>query len=197
MKNNALLALHTEVQRAVEWWNKRRFGNLPPVMIGFYPQTPRGQRLGHYLPECWIKGKHKSAEIVLYADLCLAAGPKEVLLTVVHELVHHWQRMKGGKLGKKVGHNKEWHRKAGEVGLVTKGPKGFTEAGPLFEKDAKAFHFKIDKIVFRSVPRRARQVGKMKKWVCAGECNGSVRSGKAEIYLICGVCGDVLEPDEG
>lgn len=57
-QKNGMLALHEEVQRSFAWWNKKRFGGkLPPIVVGFYPQTPRGKRLGHYLPECWKKGK--------------------------------------------------------------------------------------------------------------------------------------------
>lgn len=195
-QQNALLALHSEVQRSIQWWNHKRFGDkLPPVMVGFYPQTPRGRRLGHYLPGCWIKGKLKSAEIVLYADLCLAAGPKEVLLTVAHELVHHWQEI-NGKPGRPPRHNREWHEKAQSIGLVTEGMKGYTTPGPVFEEDAKAFGFKLDAIVFRSVPTKDRQKGKMRKWTCPSECNGSIRSGKSEVYLTCGICEEPLEPAE-
>lgn len=193
-QQNPLLALHTEVQRSIEWWNTKRFGGkLPPVMVGFYPQTPRGRRLGHYLPECWVKGAHKSAEIVLYADLCLASGPKEVLLTVAHELVHHWQHIHG-KPGRPPRHTREWHEKAQAIGLVTEGPKGYTTPGPVFEADAKEFGFKLDAIVFRSVPLRARQKGKMRKWTCSQDCNGSIRSGKSEIYVRCNVCLEDLRP---
>lgn len=108
-------------------------------------------------------------------------------------MVHHWQQLHG-KPGKK--HNREWHARAQELGLVTSGPKGDTTAGPEFDKDAKAFGFKMKHIIFRHVAARARQEGKMKKWTCPGECNGSVRSGKAEVYLQCMVCGEQLEPAE-
>jgi hypothetical protein len=190
--NNAALALHSEVQRAFEWWNKKRFGGkLKPCVIVFYPNTPRGQRLGHYLAESWIKGKHKMPELVLYADLCLELGPKEILLTVVHEMIHHWQALFGKPA--KRSHNREWHEKAQALGLKTKGPKGATEPGELFLADMKAFKFK-GKILFRNVARGSKGTGKMRKWTCPGECNGSVRSGKAEVYLVCGVCGENLEP---
>lgn len=195
----SLIGLHRELERGFEFWNRACFqGRLPPVVFAFFPQPSNGSagRLGHYLPASWeVAKKERAAEIVFYADLCLAAGAEEVFLTLVHEMVHHWQQLEG-KPGKKV-HNAEWHQKAAEVGLVTSGPKGLTTAGAEFTQALRRFSPRVETIPFRLLSSgRRRQKGKMRRWSCPLECNGSIRSGKETVFLICGVCNEPLKPDE-
>jgi hypothetical protein len=199
-ETTGLGALHAELVRAFVWWNERRFhGQLPPVVFAFFPQPSNGGqgRLGHYLGASWNvqeEGeKRRAAEIILYADLCLQAGPRQVVQTLVHEMVHHWQACFGHP-GK--GHNREWHAAAALCGLKTEGPKGYTRPGPEFLLDFEAFGFRGESIPFRSLTARQRQKGKLRKWLCPSECNGSVRAGKSQVYLQCGVCGEMLTPAE-
>lgn len=194
----ALVGLHREIDRGFRFWNAECFGGrLTPVVFAFFPQPSNGgdARLGHYLCGSWTVGKESAAEIVFYADLCLKAGPEQVFQTLVHEMVHHWQELEG-KPGKKV-HNKEWHAKATAAGLQTEGPKGFTSPGEGFRRALSRFAPRTDEIPFRS-PRGhgPKAKGKMRRWSCPLECNGSIRSGKANVFLTCGICEEPLEPDD-
>lgn len=197
-----LVALHEELVRGFEFWNRLCFeGRLTPIVFAFYPQPSRTSgKLGTYRPGAWRGGRiakgESVPEIILYADLCLQLGPRQVFRTLVHEMVHHWQAL-FGEPGRKV-HNEQWHAMAQACGLQTVGPKGYTEEAEGFKAAYAGFAPRVDAIPFREVGAHGaeRQKGKMRKWACTLACNGSVRSGKREIYLTCGVCGETLKPQD-
>lgn len=181
--------LRREIRRAFDFWNRRYWesGLRLPIFV-FHPQTSNGRRLGHFLGGAWEAGDRRTGdqdEIVFYADLCLKAGMKMVLGTLVHEMVHLWQEHHG-KPSDYNHHNREWHREANRVGLLTtKGDyTGHTEPAPEFNAALKEFKPRLTGIPFRL---EARSKGKLRKWVCL--CGYSVRVAIPVFDATCNRCG--------
>lgn len=181
-----LAALHAEVGRAYGhfnglFWN----GRLPVPVIAFFRQPPNGRRLGHYVPDAWTGASGETRdEIVLYADLALRAGIFEVLVTLVHEQVHVWQRHFGTP---SRAHNGQWHAEAARVGLRTRGEAGITEASEEFICAVERFQPRVERIPFR-LGEAGRRGGRLAKWTCA--CGFGVRVAVAHFDATCNRCGE-------
>lgn len=187
--------LRAEIRRAFDFWNERVWdGELPVPVFNFHPQPPNGARLGHFLEDAWKAGDRRSRdqdEIVFYADLCLKEGMRQVLATLVHEMVHLWQRHHGVP-SRNNHHNLQWHAEARRAGFrTTKGDyRGHTEPAAEFEAALKAFEPRVTGIPFRldGRSRKAPPTGKQKKWVC--RCGDySVRVAIANFDATCNRCG--------
>lgn len=185
-----------ELQRAYSFFNGRFFdGKLPPCLMAFFPQPPNGSRLGHYSPARWdsqaldddgvVRGE-PTAEIIFYADLCLRAGMEQVLQTLLHEMVHHWQYTFGAP-GKNNHHNKEWHAKCAEAGLETEGPKGYTKSTPSFQATLRQFAPRDVLVPYRDQAGAKGAKGKMRKYTCA--CGYAIRVAKQDVSIRCNICG--------
>lgn len=183
--------LKAEVTRFFAFANFRFWnGQLPPVTFGFYPQAPRGRRLGHYRADAWT-GTEAPDEIAITVDTCLRYGPAWIYSTVLHEMVHHWQQHFGFQRPPidAYHHNAEWWIELERVGLepdtTGKRSHGWTKPGPSFTALLRAFKPALDQFPTRRATRASTK-GKMAKWVCA--CGYALRIGKAEVRIKCLDC---------
>ena len=184
--NPGLVALHAELGRAYAYFNELHWrGRLPVPFIALFRQPPNGRWLGHYLPEAWLGADgSRRDELVIYADLALQRGMCEVLVTLVHEQVHVWQRHFGTPARR--AHNAQWHAEAARVGLVTGGPAGHTEPGEEFLCAVERFRPQIERIPFRLWEPGRRGKAKLAKWTCA--CGFGVRVAVAAFDATCNRC---------
>lgn len=103
-----------DLQKAYDFYNRRLFeGKLPACLITL--QRKRGA-YGYFSADRWQSGRAKSDEIALNPDHIAKDTVKEVLSTLVHEMVHLWQHH-FGKPGRGRYHNREWAGQMLEIGL--------------------------------------------------------------------------------
>lgn len=107
---------YARLVEAYEWFNDRLFdGRLPQCLITL-------QRHPHARGYYWHgqvharRGKRSAAEIALNPDAFPGRTDRDVLSTLVHEMVHLWQ-YEFGEPGRGRYHNEEWADKMDEVGL--------------------------------------------------------------------------------
>lgn len=192
-------------QTAYDWFNRELFGNtLPGCLITF--QTRRGAR-GYYWHDRFQsrRGRRTTAEIALNPEHFSGRSDREILSTLVHEMVHLWQAC-FGKPGRARYHNREWAAKMKEVGLVPShtGRKGGKETGD------RVSHYALDDGPFARSCRQlldtgfrlnwqarpvARPAGRNKVGYACPRCDTKVwghagLSGRLE----CVPCGAVLRP---
>src|SRR4051812_41508378 len=99
---------------AFGYLNEKLFGGeLPPAMLNF---SRKSNSRGFYCAQLWVKGRQRAAEITLNPDVLLEQTPREMMSTLAHEMVHHWQEC-FGKPSRPGYHNKQWASKMVEVGL--------------------------------------------------------------------------------
>ena len=111
--------IYTTLLQAYDFFNNRLFGGeLSPILITL--QRKRGAR-GYFSPDCFMTRDDESAdihEIALNPETFVDRTDKEILSTLVHEMVHQWQQENGMKPPKRASHNAEWADKMVEVGLM-------------------------------------------------------------------------------
>jgi hypothetical protein len=103
---------------AFDFFNRRLFaGTLPPAIITL--QRKAGTH-GYYSAnrfEGRDDGGRETDEIALNPGTFAGRSDRDILSTLVHEMVHHWQQH-FGKPGRGRYHNQEWAEKMEQVGLV-------------------------------------------------------------------------------
>jgi hypothetical protein len=185
-RDPGLAALEAELQRAFAFFNARHWDDRLPVPIfAFFAQPPNGRRLGHFLADAWEAPDGSCHdEVIIYADLALELGMQAVVETLLHEMVHVWQRHFGapGRI-----HNAQWHAEAQRTGLITRGPTGLTWPGEGFLSAYAELAPRLDRIPFRRRENRARKNGKLAKWIC--QCGFGVRVAVPHFDATCNVCG--------
>ncbi len=118
----------------------------------------------------------------------------EVLGTLLHEQLHAWQE-EHGKSGKRNYHNKQFQRKAAELGLIIS-PQGYKQ----YEApDDSPFFSVLEKhgVCVPKLPEPDRLNGqrarsgnsKLKLWVCGCRPPVKVRVGRAVFQARCLICG--------
>jgi len=163
-------------------------------------------------------GSHRVSEIALNPS-CGAPGrsDREVISTLVHEQVHHWQAS-CGKPGRGGYHNREWARKMLEIGLVpsTTGEPGgkqtgrrvshfIREGGPFDVACTKllsrGFHFPYDEVRDvapdpSAVRRKASRAASKTTYTCP-TCDPPIHAwGRPRLLLVCGVCESAFVAEE-
>lgn len=125
--------LYDRLAEAYDFYNNKLFeGRLSPVLLTL--QRKRNAR-GYFCPERFVTRNEETAEIheiALNPDLFFERTDREILSTLVHEMVHQLQREYGGKDPKRAYHNAEWARMMVEVGLMpsSTGAEGGSKTGP-------------------------------------------------------------------
>lgn len=110
MKPNNLTATFYQ---AFNFFNKELFkGSLGMVVITVSRKT---NCHGFYWAGVFKSPDGPVSEISLNPDLFIL-GDEEVLSTLVHEMVHHWQYTTEGVMPK--GHNAKWSKKMIQIGLI-------------------------------------------------------------------------------
>ena len=121
---------YEQIDKAYAWFNQRLFdGTLPPCLITF--QRSRRAR-GYYWQESVKarRGKRRTDEIALNPNSFPGRSDKDVMSTLVHEMVHLWQGHNGHP-GRRGYHNRDWSEKMEAVGLMasTTGQPGGDKTG--------------------------------------------------------------------
>jgi hypothetical protein len=210
---------YTGVEKAIDYFNECLFdGALPDVLVTY--QRKAGS-CGYYSAGRFVardgSGK-KIPELALNPAVFEKQTDLEILQTLVHELCHHWQEF-FGKKSRAGYHNKEWAAKMEATGLMpsSTGQAGgnkvgnkmsdyVIEGGP-FEKKAKALLAKGFRFNFNSVDWRAASAGtegegegetkpRGSKIKYACPC-GQKAWGKPGLALVCGLCGEGFEEQDG
>ena len=104
-----------ELQRAFDHFNQALFGGqLTPCLITL---RSSGRVYGYHHKDRFVNRQGQTLdELGLNAGYFTVRPVEEVLSTLVHEMVHHWQDG-FGRPSKSNPHNREWARKMREVGL--------------------------------------------------------------------------------
>ena len=116
---------YTAFEAAYDWFNGQLFENtLPPCLITL---QRKARSRGYFANDRFEHraGGSTTDEIALNPDTFRSRSDKEILSTLVHEMVHCWQRH-FGKVGRGGYHNKEWAAHMVTVGLM---PTDTGEAG--------------------------------------------------------------------
>ena len=112
-------------EQAYQWFNAKLFENtLPPCLITL---QRKARSRGYFANDRFEHraGGSTTDEIALNPDTFRGRSDKEIVSTLVHEMVHCWQRH-FGKVGRGGYHNKEWAAHMVTVGLM---PTDTGEAG--------------------------------------------------------------------
>lgn len=193
------------MQRAFEFFNKELFeGELPPAVITL--QRKRNAA-GYFLNDAFANRQvdtFTAGEIAMNPDTFLGRSDKDILSTLVHEMVHHWHQ-EFGKPGKNGYHNREWANKMISLGLqpvsldnpgdVT-GRKVTHEivAGGPFDVACDAFLADGYMVTWQAQPatKGPRDPKKNKvKYVCP-QCEAKAW-GKPDLNIVCGECDTQME----
>lgn len=142
-KQNPFDALYRELRWAFDHFNTKLFDEkLPPCVITV--QRKQGAH-GYFSPDRWQqrtkrKRKNRSDEIALNPIHFDGRTDRDILSTLVHEMVHLKQKH-FGKPGRKRYHNKQWTAMMVEVGLQpsTTGTPGGKQTGE------RVSHYVIEK----------------------------------------------------
>ncbi len=110
----------TVVQVAYEHFNRELFaGELPPCLI----TLQRSKRCrAYYSPDRFARGDKRRGNVEYTDEIAMnplyfgMRTPLETLSTLVHEMVHHWQRRLGTPT-RRAYHDREWSAKMVGVGL--------------------------------------------------------------------------------
>ena len=92
---------------AFKYLNAKLFdGALPDLLIVF---SRRAHSRGHYAAGCWSGRANDfgTDELSLNPDTFLERTDEQIVSTLLHEMVHHWQT-KFGNPPKRTYHNREW-----------------------------------------------------------------------------------------
>lgn len=204
---NPSKAMYDSLHKAFDHFNKELFdGKLPPVILVVHRKR---NAHGYFWDGQWRKAGSKSKkdrmpEIALNPQT-MGRSVKEVLSTLVHEMVH-WEQYSFGTPPKTAYHNKEWAEMMDEVGLIptTTGQKGGPRTGRncthLIEEGGK-FDVSCDKLLkLKSFDMswfspaqatiRRKDLSKVKHTCPICEVN---IWGKQGIFVKCGDCNAVME----
>ncbi len=108
-------AFYYQLQWAFDHFNARLFdGKLPPCLITLRSSH---RHYGYHHADRFVNKQGQTLdELGLHPGFFTLRPVEEVLATLVHEMVHHWQDRLGQSL-KSNPCNKEWARKMRDVGL--------------------------------------------------------------------------------
>lgn len=114
-RNNPTVEFYASLQQAFDHFNHRLFeGQLPPCLITLRSSS---RHFGYHHKDRFVNANgEKLDELGLHPGFFTLRPVEEVLSTLVHEMVHHWQDCIG-KPSKSNPHNREWAQKMREIGL--------------------------------------------------------------------------------
>ena len=200
-----------ELQQAFEFFNRALFGGkLPHCLITM--QRKKRTR-GYFAPERWAnRAGATTDEIAMNPEHFASRSVEETLSTLVHEMVHLWQKVHG-KPGRGGYHNKEWAGMMESVGLMpsdTGAPGGkrtgdkvthyIVQGGPFAQAYdrllAKGFTISWIDRAGPETPKKPSKSGTRTKYTC--DSCGLNAWAKPDVQLVCGLCDVELIPaDDG
>ncbi|MFP4019787.1 MAG: SprT-like domain-containing protein [Bacteroidales bacterium] len=196
---------YSSLDNAFQFMNRELFEDeLPELLITF---QRKANTKGYYHKDKFAsrEGEGQISELALNPDNFEGRSDIEILSTLVHEMVHHWQNH-FGRAGKGKYHNKEFANKMFEIGLQptsdgtpqgkTTGPKVthlIIENGP-FDLAAKKFleeyQFKISWQSINEVKQKKKADPSKVKFQC--NCPHAVW-GKIFSIIVCPNCMSVFK----
>jgi hypothetical protein len=204
--DNAASGLVAALERA---WSATRHRHLEvPEVVMAVASGSVGRRggltLGHFAERRWTVASSERPELFVGGE-GLAAGPVEVLGTLLHEAAHGLAAARRVQDTSRQGryHNRRYAALAGELGLTveTAGSRGWT-ATTVPAETATAYAGVIDDLARALVLwRRAEQRGGGRRGnnllpaVCG--CGRRIRASRstlAEAPVLCGRCGGPFQP---
>ena len=108
---------YTELQQIFDHFNNRLFnGEIPSCLLTLQREK---KTHGYFSFQRFVSkdGQTFTDEIALNPSYFSIVPPKEIMQTIVHEMVHAWQ-FHFGTPGRGRYHNKEWAEKMIEIGLM-------------------------------------------------------------------------------
>jgi SprT-like family len=202
---------YDELQQAYDFFNLELFNDKLPHCLITMPK--KRNVLGYFAKEQFKNSKGDiTDEIAINPMYFSERNIGEVLSTLVHEMIHLWQKHYG-KPGRGRYHNKQWADKMESLGLMpssTGRPGGkrtgdsmsdyIINDGPLHKAQAKLLSqgFKISwtdryydiERLFEGEEENYKGKSNREKYTCS-EC-GINAWGKPELSLICGKCNQPL-----
>ena len=108
---------YTELQQAYDFYNAELFDNVLPKCLLTLQREKK--TYGYFSPERFIRIEDgvKVDELAMNPAYFAITPIGEVMQTLVHEMVHAWQKHHG-KPGRRSYHNKEWGGKMEAIGLM-------------------------------------------------------------------------------
>lgn len=110
------LATYTALERAFDYFNAELFGGKLPLCMMTLRSSSRTHGYMHRHRFMNIGGQQID-ELGINPGYFAIQTLEEVLSTVAHEMVHHWQNHFGSP-SKSILHNREWAEKMEEIGLM-------------------------------------------------------------------------------
>lgn len=106
---------YASLQHAFDHFNDNLFeGKLPPCLLTLRSSS---RHFGYHHRDRFVNSEgEKLDELGLHPGFFTLRPAEEVLSTLVHEMVHHWQDCVG-QPSKSNPHNREWAMKMREIGL--------------------------------------------------------------------------------
>jgi hypothetical protein len=116
MKISPTVSFYSELQKAYDHFNATLFENkLSPCLITLRSSS---HAYGYHHSKRFVSPKGEFLdELGLHPGFFTLRPVEEVLSTLVHEMVHHWQEHFGSSTPSNA-HNREWGKKMKEVGLI-------------------------------------------------------------------------------
>lgn len=177
--------------------NKKYFeGKLEQPVIVIAPDTYRAY--GWFTSwKAWQETNNKDSEgyyeITITSDY-LDRSPIEIAATLLHEMIHLYNQMRGVKDCSRGGkyHNLKFKEAAEAHGLITKkDPKyGWCETLPTKNTEEYLESLKLSFPLYRPTPEKGKRIIKSssRKYICPC-CGTSIRATK-EVHIICSDCGE-------
>ena len=116
MLSSPTVTFYAELQKAFDHFNSAMFdGKLPPCLITL--RSSHNVYGYHHAKRFVSPGGAFLDELGLHPGFFTLRPVEEVLSTLVHEMVHHWQGHFGSPTRSNP-HNREWGQKMKEIGLI-------------------------------------------------------------------------------
>lgn len=192
-----------ELYRIFNILNRDKFnGELPEPVITI--QKTRGNIYGHFtVDRTWRDKNNADDEETSYYEINIdprwfnTRTPADIAETLLHEMVHYYNKMNDIKDCNGKNHNKKFKSSAERVGLVVEKGKGVGYGYTSMSDELRAY---MEEVVnpseeafeyFRTAPVKDSSGGKGRKknlfkYTCP-ECGAEVK-GKRDMVIKCGLC---------
>lgn len=200
-----------ELYRIFNILNRDKFdGSLSEPVITI--QKTKGRTLGHFtLDRTWRDKNNEESEETSYYEINVdprwfnSRTPAEVAETLLHEMVHYYNKANDIKDCSGNVHNKKFKNAAEKVGLIVEKGKGVGFGYTSMSEALKAY---MDEVVkpnevafeyFRTAPMKLSGAGGTRKksvfkYTCP-DCGAEVK-GKRDMVIKCGLCDVVMKMED-
>jgi len=195
MKTNSIKPAITELERAYQAFKALFSGGMPgddPVIV---IQSSRSLRLlGWLAPHAWKNERDDGINEITICAEHLARSVEEIAETLLHEMVHHFNHMRGVRdCSASQYHNRFFREVALSAGLEVEraGYRGWalTRLGPKALTAAQSLNLEQAAFEMLRKQREGKAPTKMRKWSCG--CT-TVRCA-TELDAVCQGCGRPFE----